>query len=110
MKYRIHVARTATQDLNRTTSYIMNQLKNPVAARSLLKSAIACIDSLECFPARYPVIDEPILSAQHLRFIPVHGYLLFYKIDDSAQIVHVLRFLYGKSNWVSILKADFIAD
>ena len=107
MKYKINVARTATQDINRTTSYIMNQLKNPVAARSLLKNAIACIDSLETLPARHPIVDEPILAAQQLRFVPVHGYLLFYRIDDTAQTVHVLRFLYGKSNWTAILKTDF---
>ena len=110
MKYKINVAHTAIQDLNRTTSYIMNQFKNPVAARDLLKSAIACIDSLEMFPARHPVIEEPILAAQQFRFVPVHGYLLFYQIDEAAGTVHVLRFLYGKSNWVSILKADFAPD
>ena len=110
MKYNVEVARTATQDLNATAAYIVNQLKNPTAARHLLKSVFECVDSLEELPARYPVIDEPILEAQHLRFIPVHSYLLFYQIDEATQVVHVLRFLYGKSNWVSILKTDFNAE
>ena len=109
MKYTVEVARTATQDINSTAGYIVNQLKNPAAARLLLKSSFACIDSLEEFPARHPIIDEPILEAQQLRFLPVHGYLLFYQIEEPAQTVHVLRFLYGKSNWVSILKTDFNA-
>ena len=110
MKYTVEVARTATQDFNATAGYLVNQLKNPAAARLLLKSAFDCIDSLEEFPARHPIIDEPILEAQQLRFLPVHGYLLFYQIDESTQTVHVLRFLYGKSNWVSILKTDLDAD
>lgn len=110
MKYNVEVARTATQDINATAAYIMNQLKNPAAARHLLKSVFECVDSLEELPARYPVIDEPILEAQHLRFIPVHSYLLFYQIEEPAQVVHILRFLYGKSNWVSILKTDFSAE
>ena len=105
MKYNVEVARTATQDLNATAAYIVNQLKNPASARHLLKSVFECVDSLEELPARYS-----ILEAQHLRFIPVHSYLLFYQIEEPTQVVHVLRFLYGKSNWVSILKTDFNAE
>ena len=30
----------------------------------------------------------------------------FYTVDDATQTVHIVRFLYGKSNWITILKTD----
>ena len=110
MKYNVEVGRTASQDINAAATYLAEQLRTPSAARHLLKNVFDCIDSLEQLPARCPVIDEPILEAQRLRMIPVHSYLLFYQIDEAAQTVHVLRFLYGKRNWVSILKTGFSAE
>lgn len=34
------------------------------------------------------------------------NYLAFYTVDDATQTVHIVRFLYGKSNWITILKTD----
>jgi len=51
-----------------------------------------------------------MLAGWKIRFFPVQNYLVFYQIEEPAQVVHILRFLYGKSNWVSILKTDFSAE
>ena len=76
--------------------------------RRMLANALASIDSLETFPGRFPVIDEPLLASHQLHFVPVQNYLLFYRIDSSTQTVHILRFLYGHSDWQAILRADVL--
>ena len=106
--YKIHVSHAAEHDLHSAANYIAHQLQNPLAARRMLANALASIDSLETFPGRFPVIDEPLLASHQLHFVPVQNYLLFYRIDSSTQTVHILRFLYGHSDWQAILRADVL--
>ena len=103
MNYKIHVSHAAERDLHSAANYIA-----PLAARRMLANALASIDSLETFPGRFPVIDEPLLASHQLHFVPVQNYLLFYRIDSSTQTVHILRFLYGHSDWQAILRADVL--
>ena len=85
MNYKIHVSHAAEHDLHSAANYIAHQLQNPLAARRMLANALASIDSLETFPGRFPVIDEPLLASHQLHFVPVQNYLLFYRIDSSTQ-------------------------
>ena len=106
MNYTVELSNTAEQDINESVRYVTLQLKNPTAGRRLLGNTINCVDSLESFPARFPVIDDPILVLHQIHFVPVQNYLLFYQIHEPSHTVMVLRFLYGKSDWASILKKD----
>ena len=96
MNYTVELSNTAEQDINESVRYVTLQLKNPIAGRRLLGNTINCVDSLESFPARFPVIDDPILVLHQIHFVPV----------QNSHTVMVLRFLYGKSDWASILKKD----
>lgn len=104
MNYTVELSNTAEQDIHESVRYVTLQLKNPIAGRRLLGNTIDCVDSLESFPARFPVIDDPILVIHQIHFVPVQNYLLFYQIHEPSHTVMVLRFLYGKSDWASILK------
>ena len=110
MSYSVETSRTSEKDLHAAVGYIINQLKNPIAGRRLLANAIASIESLSEFPSRFPVVDEPLLAMYQIHFVAVQNYLLFYQVHESSQTVIVLRFLYGKSDWVSILRTDFPAS
>jgi toxin ParE1/3/4 len=37
----------------------------------------------------------------------VNNYLAFYTIDEEKKTVIIVRFLYQKSNWTSILRQGF---
>ena len=110
MNYTVELSNTAEQDINESVRYVTLQLKNPIAGRRLLGNTINCVDSLESFPARFPVIDDPILVIHQIHFVPVQNYLLFYQIHEPSHTVMVLRFLYGKSDWASILKKDLLRE
>ncbi len=104
MKYNVHIANTAKSDIVKAADYIEFALKNPAAAGRLLDKVDAVIKKLGTFPCRNPIVDDTILAARGIRFIPVNNYLLFYFVSEEEAAVHIVRFLYAKSNWMHILK------
>ena len=76
MLYQLDISRKAQQDLDDSARYITDQLKNPWAARNLLRNAFHAIDSLEEFPARFSVVRDPFLASLGIRFVPVQNCLI----------------------------------
>lgn len=110
MTYQVHITGRAERDLSRAADYIEFSLKNPQAADSLLDEAEAVLSSLGELPKRYAVVDDAVLSTWKIRYVQIKKYLAFYVVDDEARIVHIIRFLYGKSNWRSILHHDLTSE
>ena len=107
MSYQLHITSTAEHDLVQAADYIEFSLKNPDAAERLLDTADEQINSLSELPERFPLVDDPVLASWGIRFIIVNNYLAFYTIDKEKQMVIVVRFLYQKSTWNSILRQGF---
>ncbi len=107
MSYRIHITSTAERDIMSAADYIEFTLKNPKAADNLLDEAEAQINSLSELPEKFPLVDDPVLASWEIRFVIIKNYLAFYTIDKETQTVIVVRFLYQKSNWNSILRKGF---
>ena len=107
MSYNIHITATAERDILRAADYIEFTLKNPTAAVHLLDVATEQINSLADMPEKFRLVDDSVLASWGIRFIIVNNYLAFYTIDKEKQMVIVVRFLYRKSNWNSILRQGF---
>ncbi|EJX00951.1 toxin-antitoxin system, toxin component, RelE family [gut metagenome] len=107
MNYHIHITQTAERDMISAADYIEFALKNPEAADHLLDTAEEKINALSQFPQKFPLVDDRILSSWGIRFTIVSNYLAFYRISETEKQVTVVRFLYAKSNWASILKTGF---
>ncbi len=107
MNWYIHITKRAKQDMIDAADYIEFTLLNPDAADSLLDTAEATINSLSQMPDRFQPIDDPVLSLWEVRFIMVKNYLAFYVISKESTTIHIIRFLYGKRNWLHILKQGF---
>ena len=110
MNYQIHITKIAERDLNRAVDHIEFALKNPQAADRLLDDTEREIMSLATMPERYVLVDDPLLAAWGIRFVQIKNYLAFYMVSKETQTVHIIRFLYGKSDWVSILRNNFIPE
>ena len=106
MTYQVHITGRAERDLGRAVDYIEFSLKNPQAADSVLAEAEAVLSSLGQMPKRYAVADDTLLSAWEIRYVQIKNYLAFYTVDDKTKIVHIIRFLYRKSDWRAILHHD----
>ena len=90
MSYQLHITSTAEHDIMRAVDYIEFTLKNPQAADNLLDAVTKQIGTLSDFPQKFRLVDDPV-----------------YTIDEEKQTVIVVRFLYQKSNWCSILRQGF---
>ena len=104
MTYKIHITKKAENDLEGAADYIEFNLLNPKAADDLLDEAERKIYDLAPSPKMYPTVDDPVLKAWEIRFVPVDNYLAFYIIKENTKTVHLIRFLYGKRNWINLLK------
>ena len=108
MSYQIHITKTAERDLANAADYIEFTLKTPSAADNLLNNAEEQISKLSDFPEVHAVVDDPVLSAWGIRFTVINNYLAFFTILDDT--VYIVRFLYGKRDWISILKQGISLD
>lgn len=104
MKYKLHITKTALNDLDTAAEYIEFTLKSPKAADDLLEAADKNISQLSKNPLIHPLVKDPVLNAWGYRFIKVNNYLVFYIVEKDT--VHIMRFLYGKRNWSLLLKEE----
>lgn len=107
MSYMIHITLTAEKDIIHAADYIEFTLKNPQAADHLLDEAEHQINTLSEFSKQHPLVNDEILAAWGVRFVQIGNYLAFYTISEDENLVRIVRFLYAKSNWNSILKLGF---
>ena len=107
MNYEVRITRAAENDLNEATDYIEFVLLNPQAADDLLDTVEETLPTLAQYAQRYALVDDPVLRAWGIRFVQIKNYLAFYTISEEEQKVYIVRFLYGKRNWISILKNGF---
>ncbi len=107
MSYQLHITSTAEHDIMHAVNYIEFTLKNPAAAEHLLDVATEQINSLSDLPQKFHLVDDQVLASWGIRFVIINHYLAFYTIDEEKQMVIIVRFLYEKSNWTSILRQGF---
>jgi plasmid stabilization system protein ParE len=108
MSYEVFSTRAADRDILKAADYIEFVLHNPQAADSLLDEVDIKFNSLSENPERYAVVSDPVLKSWQIRFIQVRNYLAFYVISECERRVYVVRFLYGRRDWVSILRSTLI--
>ena len=106
MKYTVRIAERAQRDIEEAADYLEYALKNPQAADSLLDELDSVLSGLEELPERYPPARDEILASWGIRFVRIRNYLAFFTVDQTEETVHIVRFLYGKSNWITILHYD----
>ena len=107
MNYNLHITLTAERDITHAADYIELVLKNPQSADRLLDEAERKIGALSQFPKQHPLVDDKVLASWGVRFTHVGNYLAFYTISEEEARVNIVRFLYAKSDWNSILKLGF---
>ena len=107
MNYQVYITSTTEHDIMRAVDYIEFTLKNPDAADNLLDVTTKKIGLLANHPQKFCLVDDPTLASWAIRFVIINNYLAFYTIDEERHAVIVVRFLYQKSNWTSILRQGF---
>lgn len=107
MIYDIHITRAAERDLSSAADYIEFVLLNPQAADDLLDEAEKEIGELSTLPEKFALVDDPVLKAWGIRFTLVKNYIAFHVTSEESHTICIVRFLYGKRDWITILKQGF---
>ena len=102
-QYKIEIAQPAAQDLQDILDYIANTLKEPAAAQRIYTSIKAEILTLASMPERNRVVDDEPYAAMGVRRLFAENHVVFYVLDRGRSCVHVLRVLYNRREWQSIL-------
>jgi len=97
------MTRSAHNDLTGISSYIRDELREPVTALKLMEKIKDSITSLTTLPFRHNLVADEYLAALGFRKIIIDNYIVFYIVSEKGQTVTVVRILYGKRDWLHLL-------
>ena len=103
MTYEVSMASPAERDLIKISDYIAIELGEPAVARKLVARIKKAVLSLDEMPYRHAEIDSELIGVAGIRHLIEANYIVFYHIREDKKSVRVLRVLYGKRNWQTIL-------
>ena len=101
--YKLNIMPAAIADQQEAAQYIADRLQNPVASANLLDEIEKCYQTLEENPYLYALCMDSTLAFLGYRKAIIKRYVLLYKIDEAQKIVHIMRLVYGPSNYVEKL-------
>jgi plasmid stabilization system protein ParE len=105
-EYKIEIEHAAERDMYDTLLYITETLKGHASALRIYKSIKEQIGKLSTMPVRNRVVYDQPYASIGVRRLFVENYVVFYVIDETALIVHVIRVLYNRREWQSILSTE----
>ena len=88
-------------DLEEIFDYISSELENPAAAHETVNAILDRAESLEGFPFVGSLVEGVPFLDEEYRFLPVHNYLIFYRVTDTQ--IFVDRILYKKRDYGQLL-------
>jgi toxin ParE1/3/4 len=96
----------AQNEMRETYRYIAGDLQNPIAAARRIALIDEVIQSLKKNPARFALARDNYLASKGYRMIVVKNHLVFFIIREEVKTVSVMRVLYGRRDWLRILKVE----
>ena len=101
--YKLQFSQTAENDLMDIYLYVKNQLLEPKIADILIRKLESEILSLSNMPQRFSLVTDQRLSRLGIRKTIVDNYIVFYLVEEKTNTVYIVRILYARRDWVSIL-------
>lgn len=101
--FKVVITDPAALDLQGIVDYISLELREPETARkqlSRIRNAVFCLAE---FPTRHALVIDKTLAEKGYRLICVDNYLVFYIESSSEETVTIVRVLYNRRDWISIL-------
>ena len=102
-KYDVLITDEASNDIKGIADYISSGLREPALALKLISRFNDAISSLEDMPQRCSLVADEILAQQGIRKMLVENYIVLYVIDETEGTVYVIRILYNRRDWKSII-------
>jgi len=81
-----------------------------MAANNLKKEIKEKLFEISENPTHRPLVNDEYLANFGYRLKKVKNYLIFYIIGEDNKHIKIVRFLYGRRDWMSILKEKTIEE
>jgi toxin ParE1/3/4 len=104
------ISKLYKEDTLSTYNYIKNVLNAPMAAKKLINEVKEKLIHISKNPTHRPLVHDKYLAGLGYRLISVKNYLIFYIIGDDNIHIKIVRFLYGKRDWINILKEKTVEE
>jgi toxin ParE1/3/4 len=105
MGWTIHYSAQAKSDLWAIHGYIAAVLQEPQIADKLTARILDAVDALASSPFRRRFDPEPWQS-QGFRRVNVGNYAVLFIPDEDANIVKIVRIVYGRMNLEQVLEEE----
>ena len=102
-EYRIIISDLAKQDIVNTSVYIANEFQEPAVAAKITGAMLDAIFTLENMPDRIGLVKSERLAEKGIRPLHIKNHTVFFRIDESTKIVDIIRVLYSRRDWASLL-------
>ena len=102
--YRIEITTSARNDIYDIFNYISNELNNISAANKLKIKLFKEINNISIFPFGSPIVYINFKSIYKYRSLKVKNYSIFYTVNEELKVITIVRVLYSKRDFNSILK------
>ena len=103
IQYKVVYAQKAYQDLASIYYYILINSLEPSIAGNLVKEIKQAIASLDILPFRHELIENSRADLKDMRKLLVKSYVVLYRVNEAAKVVHVVRIFSSKRNYKNAL-------
>jgi addiction module RelE/StbE family toxin len=101
--YRIKFTPIASEDLEEIYRYISKELHAEGAAVNLLEKIEQSVMRLKDYPFSCNYVEDEFLKQKGYRKLIIGNYIVFYLIDEEKEQVNIMRILYGRQKYQSLL-------
>jgi plasmid stabilization system protein ParE len=98
MAFKVVHSEQASVDLDDIIGYIHDELHSPQAAKKFFNKAMETIKLLCDNPYIFPLYHDDTLNAEGYRFAMIGNHMMFYTVDNDAEVVNIARIIYGRRN------------
>ena len=95
MAFKIDITDSAHRDLDGILSYLEETLFTSAAALRFAEKLETCYKRILEYPQLYPLCRNESIAAKGFRCAVVMRYIVFYKINDEKNIIHIHRIIHG---------------
>jgi plasmid stabilization system protein ParE len=105
--YKVRLTDRAERDIIQLFEYISTTLLMPSAAERIYSEIKAACLSLDQSPKRGALVRFEPYRSMGTRWIPAQNYTVFFRVDDEGLTVNILRILYKRREWQTLLSEEF---
>lgn len=95
MKYKITYMPFALDNLQEIEEYITYNFYSPAVGKRLIHKIRTRISALRDNPHMYRAYEDEPYKSRGIRYFPVDNYIVYYRVDDQAQTVYILKISHG---------------